>query len=112
MDIARIFFFRDFAIADRVFEVLARRVELVSRLAIRNASAGDAASTVADTGPGIDDAIKAKLFEPFVTSKAWGMGVGLSLCRSIIEAHGGLLWAEDSPNGGAVFRFTGPAAEV
>jgi two-component system sensor kinase FixL len=68
--------------------------------------------SVADTGPGIDAAIKAKLFQPFVTSKASGMGVGLSLCRSIIEAHGGLLWAEDNPTGGAVFRFTVPAAEV
>jgi two-component system, LuxR family, sensor kinase FixL len=64
---------------------------------------------VVDTGPGIADHIKARLFEPFVTSKATGMGVGLSICRSIIEAHGGRLWAEDNPDGGTVFRFTVPA---
>ncbi|MDR3510353.1 MAG: PAS domain S-box protein [Caulobacteraceae bacterium] len=64
---------------------------------------------VADTGPGIAPHIKARLFEPFVTSKATGMGVGLSICRSIIESHGGRLWAEDNAGGGTVFRFTVPA---
>jgi two-component system sensor kinase FixL len=62
--------------------------------------------SIADTGPGIAPQIREKLFEPFVTSKATGMGVGLSLCRSIIEAHGGRLWADDNPQGGATFRFT------
>lgn len=61
---------------------------------------------VADTGPGIAPHIKARLFEPFVTSKATGMGVGLSICRSIIESHGGRMWVEDNPGGGTVFRFT------
>jgi len=66
--------------------------------------------SVIDTGPGVAPEIKEKLFQPFVTSKATGMGVGLSLCRSIVEAHGGRLWAEDSPAGGAAFRFTVPIA--
>ncbi len=63
---------------------------------------------VADTGPGIAELIKARLFQPFVTSKATGMGVGLSICRSIVESNGGRLWAEDNEGGGAVFRFTLP----
>jgi two-component system sensor kinase FixL len=66
--------------------------------------------SVADTGAGIASEIKEKLFQPFVTSKTTGMGVGLSLCRSIIEAHSGRLWAENGPAGGAIFRFTVPSA--
>jgi two-component system, LuxR family, sensor kinase FixL len=66
---------------------------------------------VADTGPGIPQDVRANLFRPFVTTKTSGMGVGLSVCRSIIEAHGGKLWAEDNPGGGAVFRFTLPQVQ-
>ncbi|KAA2213692.1 PAS domain S-box protein [Teichococcus oryzae] len=66
--------------------------------------------TVADTGPGLAPPIAARLFEPFVSTKPGGMGVGLSICRSIVEAHGGRLWAEDRPGGGTVFRFTLPVA--
>jgi two-component system sensor kinase FixL len=65
--------------------------------------------SIADTGPGIAAAIRAKLFQPFVTSKAAGMGVGLSISRSIVDAHGGRLWAEDNVGGGTVFRFTVPS---
>jgi two-component system sensor kinase FixL len=50
-----------------------------------------------------------RLFQPFVTTKAQGMGVGLSICRSIIEAHSGKLWTEPNPEGGTIFRFTVPA---
>ncbi len=65
---------------------------------------------VADTGSGVDDAFRARLFEPFMTTKAEGMGVGLSISRSIIEAHGGRIWADANPGGGTIFRFTLPPA--
>jgi two-component system sensor kinase FixL len=65
-----------------------------------------AAVTVADTGPGISPDVAAQLFQPFVTTKAHGMGVGLSISRTIIEAHGGKLWVEENPGGGAIFHFT------
>ncbi|MGU3495203.1 PAS domain S-box protein [Xanthobacteraceae bacterium A53D] len=62
--------------------------------------------SVSDTGHGISDDMRAQLFTPFVTTKAQGMGVGLSISRTIIEAHGGRIWAEPNPGGGTVFRFT------
>jgi signal transduction histidine kinase len=65
---------------------------------------------VADTGPGIPDDVAERLFEPFVSGKADGMGVGLSISRNIIESHGGALWADRNPDGGATFRFTLPRA--
>ncbi len=66
--------------------------------------------SVADSGSGISEEMAEKLFQPFVTTKASGMGMGLSICRGIIEAHGGRLWLEPNPGGGAVFRFNVPAA--
>jgi two-component system, LuxR family, sensor kinase FixL len=70
-------------------------------------AAGDMVEiSVADTGPGLADEVRAKLFQPFVTTKPNGMGVGLSICRAIIETHGGRFWAEDNLGGGTVFRFT------
>jgi two-component system sensor kinase FixL len=65
---------------------------------------------VTDTGPGIAPAIAANLFQPFITTKPDGMGLGLSICRSIVEAHGGRLWTEPNPSGGARFCFTVPCA--
>jgi two-component system sensor kinase FixL len=62
--------------------------------------------SVADTGPGIAEEIADRLFQPFVTTKPSGMGVGLSISKRIIEAHGGEMWAEPNPGGGTVFRFT------
>jgi two-component system, LuxR family, sensor kinase FixL len=62
--------------------------------------------SVADAGPGLVDEVRAKLFQPFITTKPNGMGIGLSVCRSIVEAHQGRLWAGDNPGGGTVFRFT------
>lgn len=67
--------------------------------------------SVADSGPGIDPSIRDQLFQPFVTTKSEGMGVGLSISRTIIDAHGGELWIEDNPAGGAIFRFSLPVAE-
>ena len=67
---------------------------------------GMAVLSVADTGPGVDENAAARLFQPFVTTKAQGMGVGLSISRTIVEAHGGRIWTEPNPGGGAVFRFT------
>jgi two-component system, LuxR family, sensor kinase FixL len=65
---------------------------------------------VSDTGSGFPDDVKANLFQTFFTTKETGMGVGLSISRSIIEAHGGRMWAESNASGGATFRFTLPAA--
>jgi two-component system, LuxR family, sensor kinase FixL len=62
--------------------------------------------SVADSGPGLAEDVVARLFEPFVSNKHDGMGLGLSIARSIIEAHGGKIRAEPNPEGGAVFRFT------
>lgn len=61
---------------------------------------------IEDNGPGVSAEVKRHLFSPFVTTKESGMGVGLSICRSIVEAHGGQLWVEDALEGGAAFCFT------
>jgi two-component system sensor kinase FixL len=67
--------------------------------------------TVADTGPGIRPDIADQLFQPFVTTKRTGMGVGLSICRTIVEAHGGRISVTGNEGGGAIFRFTVPAVK-
>jgi PAS domain S-box-containing protein len=67
---------------------------------------------VADHGPGVPTALKAKLFEPFFSTKQDGMGMGLNICRTIIEFHHGRLTVEDNPGGGAIFRFSLPRAAV
>ena len=61
---------------------------------------------VSDTGPGIAPEIAAQLFQPFITTKPHGMGVGLSICRTIVESHGGKISVEGEPRRGATFRFT------
>jgi len=66
---------------------------------------------VSDSGPGIPADKLASIFDPFFTTKPNGMGMGLPISRTIIEAHGGRLWAENRPAGGASFRFTLPVAE-
>ncbi len=67
--------------------------------------------SVAETGPGLAPEVAASLFQPFVTTKENGLGIGLSICRTIVEAHGGKLWVERNTGGGTVFRFRLPAAE-
>jgi two-component system, LuxR family, sensor kinase FixL len=78
-----------------------------------SAAAGDdemVAVSVVDTGSGIASELVSQLFQPFVTNKRHGMGVGLSICRTIVEAHGGQITAEPNPAGGTIFRFTVRAA--
>jgi two-component system sensor kinase FixL len=84
-----------------------RELALVTRLT----AAGTVETAVMDTGPGLAPEIAANLFQPFVSTKAKGMGLGLSICRTIIEAHGGRLTAEANPAGGTVFRFTLPCPD-
>ncbi len=64
--------------------------------------------SIEDTGTGISDSIAPQLFQPFITSKKNGMGIGLSICRSIVEAHGGRIWFEPRPGEGTIFHFTLP----
>lgn len=62
--------------------------------------------SVADTGGGLAPEIAQNLFQPFMTTKRKGMGLGLSICRTIVEAHGGKIWVDTPASGGTVFRFT------
>jgi signal transduction histidine kinase len=65
---------------------------------------------VTDRGPGIAEGDLERVFESFYSTKPNGLGIGLSICRKLIEAHGGALWASHAPAGGAVFQFTLPVA--
>jgi two-component system sensor kinase FixL len=74
-----------------------------------NAERGDGGLvevSICDNGSGLDDEVKKTLFKPFTTSKSGGMGLGLSICQTIIEAHGGSICADLAPDGGTCFRFT------
>jgi two-component system, LuxR family, sensor kinase FixL len=77
-------------------------------LVVTTTSEGDntIAVAVTDSGNGIDPEIRARVFHPFVTTKQRGMGIGLSLCRTIVNSHGGEITTEPNPNGGTIFRFT------
>jgi two-component system sensor kinase FixL len=66
---------------------------------------------VSDNGPGIAAEVADRLFHPFVTTKPKGMGIGLSMCKSIIDSHGGKIWVEEGLSGGATFAFTVPIAQ-
>ncbi|WP_395443701.1 ATP-binding protein [Caulobacter sp. UC70_42] len=62
--------------------------------------------TVADTGAGVSPSVSEQLFTAFVSTKSDGMGLGLSICRTIVEAHGGRIWFEPRQGGGTQFHFT------
>lgn len=81
-----------------------RRLTIGTRLA----DADSAGVSVADCGPGIGADHLDRIFDAFFTDKPTGMGLGLSVCRTIVQSHGGRLWAENLPEGGAVFRMTLP----
>lgn len=83
----------------------------IKRLQLRaTAEGGGVRVDVADFGAGLPQSVAEKLFQPFVTTKDGGMGLGLSICKDIIETHGGRLWAEPNAPRGTVFSFTLPAA--
>jgi two-component system, LuxR family, sensor kinase FixL len=87
-----------------------RRVGVTARV---NAASGGRMVEIGvdDTGPGIPTDTLAHIFEPFFTTKSSGMGMGLAISRTIVEAHAGQIWAENRVGGGAAFRFTVPVAE-
>lgn len=87
-------------------EAMAERPRRELRISTRGVEAGLLQVSVADTGPGISSEVADRLFQPFVSGKSGGMGVGLSISRHIIEAHGGRMWVEGNAEGGATFHFT------
>jgi PAS domain S-box-containing protein len=78
---------------------------------VRQSATSDVLVAVQDSGPGIDPKDRERVFAPFYTTKTTGIGMGLSICRSIIAAHGGRLWAEANQPRGAILQFTLPAGQ-
>jgi signal transduction histidine kinase len=97
-----------FNLARNAIDAMSSNVRRILTLSTKYTSDNMIEISVADTGPGVLSDIREILFEPFVTSKESGLGIGLSICRIIVEAHGGRLWLEDNSAGGATFRFTVP----
>jgi two-component system sensor kinase FixL len=82
-------------------------------LTIRTATDPDAVEVgVSDSGPGLSEEVAARVFQPFVTTKEKGMGIGLTICQSIIEAHNGRIWATPNANGGVEFLFRLPVTRL
>ena len=84
----------------------------VITVGVRGNGHGEVAVSVADRGPGVAPDDTERIFDPFYSTKTGGLGVGLSLCRAIIEAHGGRLWLNPNAGGGSVFQFTLPAMKT
>jgi two-component system sensor kinase FixL len=84
--------------------------ERTLRLQVKRQGADSLEAAVIDRGPGLSLDKLDKIFQPFFTTKGEGLGMGLSISRSIIEAHGGRLWAENNPDIGATFYFTVPTS--
>jgi two-component system sensor kinase FixL len=113
----------DFVLADKVqiqqvmLNLIRNAIEAMAETPERNLTIRSRADSddllrisVVDSGIGIPAEMEKNLFNPFFTTKPQGMGVGLSICRTIIESHGGKLWPEPNPEGGAIFNFTLPTA--
>ena len=81
-------------------------------LSVRREGSGDILLSVTDSGPGIPSELLGRLFEPFVTTRADGLGLGLSISRTIIDAHGGRLWAENNAGAGATFKVLLASADA
>ncbi len=92
----------------------AMRSEPVRRVTVRTEADGPLGVrlSVSDTGPGIEHDRLGKVFQPFFTTKSDGLGMGLSIARTIVEAHGGVLWATNNPDGGASFHFNLPGLKA
>ena len=69
-------------------------------------------SIISDSGPGLPPEIVSRLFQPFITTKEKGMGIGLSICQTIVDAHGGRIWSEANDGGGAIFHVTLPSTSL
>jgi two-component system sensor kinase FixL len=97
-------------LARNAIEAMSENLEGKRVVTIRTRQGGANAVivTVADTGPGLSDEVREQVFNPFVTTKPNGMGLGLSISQGIIEAHKGQLYIDSEPGQGAVFRFTLP----
>ena len=94
---------------DAITEARSPRRDVAIKVA--SEKTGWVAVSVGDSGGGIDPAVAKRLFEPFVTTKTDGMGLGLLVTRSIVESHGGRIWASPNPGQGTTFTFTLPVAE-
>jgi two-component system sensor kinase FixL len=95
-----------FQILSNAIEAMENRSQRELALRTRPADGGMLEISIADRGPGLPDEVRRKLFQPFVTTKPTGLGVGLWVCQAIVQAHGGRIWAEDNQGGGSVFKFT------
>lgn len=113
----------DFVIADRVqieqvlANILKNACEAVEGCDVRRITISSAREAdtlvlrIEDSGPGLSDYALARVFEPLFTTKEDGIGLGMPICKTIVEAHGGTLWAESPARGGAIFNLSLPAAD-